>query len=40
MSKAELRKVAGITPATFTKFRQNQEVVLAIPLKIAEVFGL
>ncbi len=37
MSKAELRKMAGIAPATFTKLRRNQEVALSILLKIAEV---
>lgn len=37
MSKAELRKGAGIAPATFIKLRQNQEVVPSILLKIAEV---
>ncbi len=37
MSKAELRKMAGIAPATFTKLRRNQEVALSILMKIAEV---
>ncbi len=37
MSKAELRKMAGIAPATFTKLRRNQEVALSVLLKIAEV---
>ena len=37
MSKAELRKLAGIAPATFTKMRRNQEVSLSVLLKIAEV---
>ena len=37
MSKAELRKSAGIAPATFTKLRRNQEVALSVLLKIAEV---
>lgn len=37
MSKAELRKRAGISPATFTKMRKNQEVALSVLLKIAEV---
>ena len=37
MSKAELRKLAGISPATFTKLRRNQEVALSVLLKIAEV---
>lgn len=37
MSKAELRKLAGIAPATFTKLGRNQEVALSVLLKIAEV---
>ena len=37
MSKVELRKLAGISPATFTKLRRNQEVALSVLLKIAEV---
>lgn len=37
MSKAELRKLAGISPATFTKLRRNQEVALSVLLKIADV---
>ncbi len=37
MSKAELRKRAGIAPATFTKLRRNQEVALSVLLKIADV---
>jgi DNA-binding Xre family transcriptional regulator len=37
MSKAELKKRAGIAPATFTKLRRNQEVALSLLLKIAEV---
>ena len=39
MSKAELRKLAGIAPATFTKLRRNQEVALSVLLKIADVLG-
>ena len=39
MSKAELRKLAGIAPATFTKLRRNQEVALSVLLKIAEVMN-
>ena len=35
--KAELRKRAGISSATFTKLRKNQEVTLSVILKIAEV---
>ena len=37
MSKVELRRLAGIAPATFTKLRKNQEVALSILLKIAGV---
>ena len=37
MSKVELRKLAGIAPATFTKLSKNQEVALSILMKIAEV---
>ena len=37
ISRAELRKLAGIAPATFTKLRKNQEVALSILMKIADV---
>ena len=37
MSKVELRKLAGIAPATFTKLRKNQDVALSILMKIADV---
>jgi DNA-binding Xre family transcriptional regulator len=37
MNQADLRKRAGISPATFTKLRKNQEVSLSVLLKIAEV---
>lgn len=37
LSKAELRKCAGLSSATFTKLRKNQEVTLGVMLKIAEV---
>lgn len=37
MSKAELRKRAGLSSATFTKLRKNKEVTLGVMLKIAEV---
>ena len=36
MTKAELRKLAGIVPTTFTYLRFNQEVALSILLKVAE----
>lgn len=39
MSKAELRKLAGIAPATFTKLRRNQDVALSVLLKIADVMN-
>ena len=37
MSKAELRRQAGLSPATFTKLRRNQSVSMEVLLKIAEV---
>ncbi len=37
MNKVELRKLAGIAPATFTKLRRNQEVALSVLMKIADV---
>ena len=37
MSKAELRKKAGLSSATFTKLRKNEEVNLSVILKIADV---
>lgn len=37
MSKVELRRLAGIAPATFTKLRRNQEVALSVLMKIADV---
>ena len=39
ISKAELRKKTGLSSATFTKLRRNQEVNLSVLLKIAEVMG-
>ena len=39
MSKAELRKLAGLSSATFTKLRKNQEVNLSVLLKIADVIN-
>ena len=39
MSKAELRKQAGLSSATFTKLRKNQEVNLSVLLKIADVMN-
>lgn len=37
ISKADLRKQAGLSSATFTKLRKNQEVNLSVLLKIADV---
>ena len=37
MSKAELRKRAGLASATFTRLRKNEEVNLSVILKIADV---
>ena len=37
--KAELRKRTGLSSATFTKLRKNQEVNLSVLLKIAEVMN-
>lgn len=37
IGKAELRKRTGLSSATFTKLRRNQEVNLSVLLKIAEV---
>ena len=37
MSKVELRKLAGIFLAIFTKLRGNQEASLSVLLKIADV---
>ena len=37
ISKSELRRRAGLSPATFTKLRRNQSVSMEVLLKIAEV---
>ena len=37
MSKAELRKKAGLSSATFTRLRKTEEVNLSVILKIAAV---
>ena len=37
MSKAELRRLAGLSPATLTKLRRNQPVSMEVLMKIAEV---
>lgn len=39
MSKVELRKLAGIAPATFTKLGKNQEVALSVLMKIADALN-
>lgn len=39
ISKATLRKQTGLSSATFTKLRKNQEVTLAVMLKIADVLN-
>lgn len=39
IGKAELRKRTGLSSATFTKLRRNQEVNLSVLLKIAEVMN-
>lgn len=37
ITRAELRKKAGLSSATFTKLGKNQEVNLSVLLRIAEV---
>ena len=37
MSKVELRRLAGLSPATLTKLRRNQSVSMEVLMKIAEV---
>ena len=37
LSKCDLRKQAGLAPATFTKLKKNQEVNLTILLRLADV---
>lgn len=37
IEKSELRKRTGLSSATFTKLRRNQEVNLSVLLKIADV---
>ncbi len=37
ISTSDLRKKAGVSSATFTKLRKNEEVALSVLLKIAEV---
>lgn len=37
INQADLRKRAGISPGTYTKIRKNEEVSLAVLMKIAEI---
>ncbi len=37
MSKAELCKRAGLSSATFTRLKKNEQVTLSVILKIADV---
>ena len=37
MSKSELRRQAGLSPATLTKLRRTQSVSMEVLMKIAEV---
>lgn len=37
ISQAELRKRAGLSSATFTKLRKNEEVTITVLLKIADI---
>ena len=37
MSKADLRKLAGIAPNTMTKLRRDQDVSMAVLARICEV---
>ena len=39
MTQAVLRKIAGLSSATFTKLRKNQEVNLSVLLRIADVMN-
>lgn len=39
ISKAELRKKTGLSSATFTRLRKNEEVTLSVLLKIADVLN-
>lgn len=37
ISISELRKKTGVSSATFTKLRKNQEVAISVLMKIADV---
>lgn len=39
MSKADLRRAAGIAPNTMTKLRRDEEVSMAVLIKICKVLG-
>ena len=39
LSKGDLRKQSGLSPATFTKLRRNQEVSMMAMMKIARVMN-
>lgn len=39
MSKAELRRAAGISPNTMTKLNKDEEVTLSVLSKICETLG-
>ena len=40
MSKADLRKAAGIAPNTMTRLRRNEEVTLTVLNKICATLGV
>ena len=40
MSKADLRKTAGIAPNTMTKLRRDQEVTLTVLGRICDVLNV
>lgn len=40
MSKADLRKIAGIAPNTMTKLRRDQEVTLTVLGRICDVLSV
>ena len=40
MSKADLRKAAGIAPNTMTRLRRDEEVTLGILYKICRTLGV
>lgn len=40
MSKADLRKAAGIAPNTMTRLRRDEEVTLTVLYKICKTLGV